>query len=189
MSRSIPKIQTDRLLLRAFEPEDARTVQWLAGAPEVALTTQHIPHPYEEGMAETWIASHQPSWEAGQHLTVAVTNDTDGVVGAVGLHINRDHRRGEIGYWIGVPFWNRGYATEASMALVRFGFEELELNRVQARHMVRNPASGRVMEKLGMKFEGILREHALIRGRFEDTAIYAILRADIDGKPAPGWRG
>lgn len=181
MSRPIPKIQTNRLLLRAFEQEDARVVQWLAGAPEVALTTQHIPHPYEEGVAETWIASHQPSWESGGYLTLAVTTESDGVVGAVGLHINHAHRRGELGYWIGVPFWGRGFATEASRAVVRFGFEELDLNRIQARHMVRNPASGRVMVKIGMKLEGVLREHAMIRGRFEDTAMHAILRADLEG--------
>ena len=77
-----------------------------------------------------------------------------------------------------ISSWNRGYATEASEALVQFGFEEMELNRIHARHMVRNPASGRVMEKLGMKSEGILREYSLNRGQFEDIAMYSILASD-----------
>ena len=71
-----------------------------------------------------------------------------------------------------------GYATEASEALVRFGFDEMGVNRIQARHMVRNPASGRVMQKLGMEFEGILRGYSFNRGQFEDIAVYSILASD-----------
>ena len=141
------------------------------------LTTQTIPHPYEDGMAEEWIASHGPGWEAGKFLTL-ITSERDGLVGAVSLHNNAAHRRGELGFWVGLPFWNRGYATEASGALLDFGFNELDLNRIQARHMTRNPSSGRVMEKLGMKPEGIQRQDTLLRGTFEDIAMHAILRSE-----------
>ena len=85
---------------------------------------------------------------------------------------------GEIGYWVGLPYWNRGYATEASAALLDFGFDVLGLNRILARHITRNPASGRVMQKVGMEFEGISRQHFLARGQFEDVACYAILSSD-----------
>lgn len=173
----IPTLETRRLVLRPFDPSDAPVVQRLAGAREVALPTQNIPHPYEDGVAEKWIASHGPAWDAGRYLTLAITASGEGVVGAVGLHITKEHRRGELGYWVGVPFWNRGYATEAAGALVGFGFEDLDLNRIQARHMTFNAASGRVMEKLGMKLEGIQRQAVLVRGAFEDIALYAILRA------------
>jgi RimJ/RimL family protein N-acetyltransferase len=96
----------------------------------------------------------------------------------VSLHVQREHRRGELGYWVGLPFWNCGYATEAAAALMEFGFDELDLNRIQARHMMRNPASGRVMQKLGMRPEGVHRELVLVRGSFEDVAMYALLASE-----------
>ncbi|MGH7578215.1 MAG: GNAT family N-acetyltransferase [Longimicrobiales bacterium] len=183
---SIPIFQTQRLTLRPFDVSDAPVVQRLAGAPEVALTTQNIPHPYENGMAEEWIATHASGWKSRQLLILAVTNEPDGLVGAVGLHLNPEHHRGELGYWIGLSFWNRGYATAASAALLEFGFEALALNRIQARHMTRNPASGRVLQKLGMKAEGVHRQYALIRGQFEDVAMYAVLKDEA--RHGTKWR-
>jgi [ribosomal protein S5]-alanine N-acetyltransferase len=182
---SLPTLRTERLVLRPFTPDDAPTVQRLAGAREVALTTQNIPHPYEDGMAERWIETHGAAWDERRFLTLAITCDGEGLVGAVGLHIDATHRRGELGYWIGVPFWNRGYATEAARAVMDLGFEQLELNRIQARHMTRNPASGRVMRKLGMHHEGIHRQHVIAHGAFEDVAMYAMLAADRDDAERP----
>jgi len=178
MRVEFPELKTARLLLRPFSLADAPVVQRLAGVPEVALTTQNIPFPYEDGVAEAWISSHPARWETREFLTLAMTTKPEGLIGAVSLHFNHPNRRGELGYWVGLPFWNRGYAAEASEALVQFGFEEMEFNRIHARHLVRNPASGRVMEKLGMKFEGILREYSLNRGQFEDIAMYSILASD-----------
>lgn len=172
---SLPTLATERLVLRPFELADGPMVRTLAGAPEVALTTQNIPHPYLDGMAETWISSHLPAWEARDFLTLAVSVDGEGLVGAVSLHLSLPHRRGELGYWVGLPYWNRGYATEAAAAVMEFGFDELDLNRVQARHMTRNPASGRVMQKLGMKPEGVHRQLVFVRGSFEDIAVYGLL--------------
>ena len=175
----IPILHTSRLTLRPFAPDDAATVQRLAGVPEVALTTKNIPYPYEDGLAESWIATHQDKWEAKESLTLAITVDVHGLVGAVGLVLNMSHRRGELGYWIARDHWNQGYATEAAVALINYGFDELELNRIQARYFTRNPASGRVMEKAGMKYEGLFRQHALVRGVFEDVAVYAILSSEL----------
>ncbi len=120
---SIPTIHTQRLALRPFEVSDAQVVQSLAGIGDVALTTQNIPHPYEDGMAEAWIASHRPDWDEGKLLTLAITEDSEGVVGAMGIRINSVQRCGEIGYWVGLPFWNRGYATESARAFLEFGFK------------------------------------------------------------------
>jgi len=176
---SQPVLETQRLTLRPFTLADAPAVQKQAGAREVASTTLNVPHPYEDGMAEAWISSHAPGFEAGDQATYAiVTRDDDQLVGAIGLMINRAHARGELGYWIGVPFWNRGYATEAARAVLRFGFEELELNRISAIHLVRNPPSGRVMEKSGMRHEGILRQHFRKWGEFEDVAQYGVLAGE-----------
>ena len=103
------------------------------------------------------------------------------MVGVMGLHFRFDHQRAEIGYWIGAPFWNRGYATEAAAAMLDFGFDELDLNRIEGQFITRNPASGRVMEKLGMRREGVRRQHLMKWDRLEDTAIYAVLKSDRDG--------
>lgn len=172
---SQPILRTARLVLRPFEPADAKAVQHLAGAPEVADTTQNIPHPYEDGMAEAWIATHSGAFERRESVVLAITHPTDGIVGALNLRLEMQHERAEIGYWIGVPFWGRGYATEAVREGLRYGFLELGLHRIYATHMTRNPASGRVMQKAGMRHEGRHREHVVVKGRHEDIEVYGIL--------------
>jgi RimJ/RimL family protein N-acetyltransferase len=169
-------------VLRPFTFDDAAAVQLLAGAAEIADTTMHIPHPYSAEAAEQWIVTHPIAWEDGMGVTYAVTDAaTDTVAGAVTLVIAPQHARAELGYWIGLPFWNRGYCTEAARAVIELGFRTLGLHRIQARHLTRNPASGRVMQKLGMTLEGVHR-HALCKNdRFEDLAVYAILADEWTG--------
>lgn len=175
-----PILVTSRLELRPFTIDDAPAVQALAGAREIADTTVTIPHPYEDGVAERWIASHAPAYAEGRRITYAVVQRLEGrLIGAIGLAIDADHARGELGYWIGVPYWNRGYASEAAREMVRFAFDELALNRVFAHHLVRNPASGRVMQKVGMQYEGRLRQHVQRWGRFEDVDGYGLLASDL----------
>ena len=171
-------LRTERLILRPFGREDAPTVQRLAGTREVADTTLTIPHPYLDGVAESWIATHEEAWKQKDRATFAVTTEAEGLIGAIGLHLRLGHQRAELGYWIGLPFWNRGYATEAARAIIAFGFESLGLNRIHASHLTRNPASGRVMEKAGMRFEGTLRQHVVRWGRLEDLNTYAVLRSE-----------
>jgi ribosomal-protein-alanine N-acetyltransferase len=178
-----PTLTTQRLLLRPFTLADAPRVEALAGAREIADTTLHIPHPYPVGAAEQWIATHAPRFIAGTLATFAIVEpqSTD-MVGAVGLAIESRDARAELGYWVGVPYWGRGYATEAARALLAYGFESLRLNRVQARHFLRNPASGRVMQKLGMKYEGTFRQATRKWDHFEDIVMYAILAAEWDAE-------
>lgn len=180
-----PTLTTLRLLLRPFSVGDAKSVQRLAGDFAVADTTLVIPHPYQDGMAEEWISTHRPGFEAGElAVFAAVLRETGELVGAVGLSITRRYDRAEIGYWIGRPYWGRGYCTEAATAVMAFGFTNYRLNRVYATHFVRNPASGRVMQKLGMTREGTLRQHAKRWDRFEDFVVYGILRSEWDGRAA-----
>jgi [ribosomal protein S5]-alanine N-acetyltransferase len=177
-----PSLATERLFLRPFTLADAPAVQALAGAVEIASTTLHVPHPYEDGMAESWILTHAPGYEAGTQATFAITERAGGLlVGAIGLVIEAAHARAELGYWIGVPFWGRGIATEASRALLELGFDRMGLHRIQATYITRNPASGRVMQKLGMQPEGVLRQHVRKWDVFEDLAVCGILAAE--------WRG
>ena len=171
-----PRLETARLVLRAFAASDAGDVQRLAGAREVADTTLNIPHPYEDGMAEAWIATHAPAFEKGEMVTLAIAAREGGaLVGGISLRIVPRFRRAELGYWVGVPYWNRGYTTEAARALLGYAFGELGLHRVHASHLTRNPASGRVMAKLGMTHEGTLRDHFLKWGRFETVEVWGIV--------------
>lgn len=175
----LPTIETERLTLRPFRLSDASDIQRLAGERDIADTTMNIPHPYEDGMAEEWIASEEVACDAGKSITLAIVLRDDAcLVGAVGLKIERDHDKAELGYWVGKPFWSCGYATEAARALLDYGFGELRLNRIHAAHMASNPSSGRVMEKLGMLYEGTARQDLKKWGRREDLVSYAILRED-----------
>lgn len=173
-----PSLYTPRLILRPFQPADASEVQRLAGAAVVADTTLHIPHPYLDGMADTWIATHRAAWDDGTAVTFAITTADHALRGTVSLQLVRAHWRGELGYWIGQPYWGNGLATEAVTALLRFAFEDLHLNRVQASYLPRNPASGRVLEKVGMQREGLHRERYRKGERFEDVVECAILQRE-----------
>ena len=177
---TLPTLTTERLLLRPFAESDAAAVERLAGARDVADTTLHIPHPYPAGGGAWWIGTHASAWEGGAGLTLAVVTRAapDELLGAMGIAIVREHARGELGYWIGAHAWGRGYATEAARVMTAFAFETLGLHRVQARHFTRNPASGRVMQKLGMRLEGVHRDAYLRWDRFEDVAVYGILATE-----------
>lgn len=177
----LPVLLTPRLRLRPFDVNDAGDVHRLAGDFAVADTTLAIPHPYEDGMAERWIATLPEEFAAGRQVVLAVADRaTAALIGAIGLILRPEHSRAELGYWIGRPFWGRGYATEAAGAMLRYGFETLGLHRLYACHFARNPASGRVLEKVGMQREGIARAHAQRWNRFEDLVQYGILREEFD---------
>jgi RimJ/RimL family protein N-acetyltransferase len=172
-----PTLTTRRLTLRPFEQADAPHVQALAGAREVADTTGNIPHPYGEGVAEQWIATHALAFAESRAATFAITRSADqALMGAIGLTLTAQHRRAEMGYWLGVPYWNQGYGTEAAAAMLGYGFGVWRVHRIVATHLTRNPASGRIMQKIGMTYEGCLRQHMLKWGVFEDLACYGILR-------------
>jgi [ribosomal protein S5]-alanine N-acetyltransferase len=175
-----PILETPRLVLRPLRLEDAPVVTRLAGRREIADTTIVIPHPYLEEHAREFIMSHIGPGGTNKETVFAVTLKADGqLVGVIGLsEIDLEHSQAEMGFWVAVECWGKGYATEASAAAVRFGFETLRLNRIHAYHMVRNPASGRVLKKIGMKPEGMLRQHLRKWGVFEDVVLLAILRKD-----------
>lgn len=181
-----PVLATPRLRLRPFTAADAADVQRLAGDPGISATTLHIPHPYERAMAVEWISTHAKKYADGTHVIYAVTSTGGGrLLGAVGLTIDRRNRRAEMGYWIGREYWNRGYATEAAGAVLRYAFGTLGMNKIFAHHMTRNPASGRVLKNLGMKHEGCLRQHVVKSGVPEDIDVYAMVREEYDARNRP----
>ena len=173
------KIETERLLLRPFELSDGSRVKELAGDRAIADTTLNIPHPYKDGMAEEWISSHQPKFETGESVDYAIIlKATQKLIGAIGLIINKGFNRAELGYWVAKEHWNQGYCTEAAESMLEYGFYKLDLHKITATHITRNPASGKVMEKIGMKREGIFRQHVIKWDKYEDTISYGILRKE-----------
>lgn len=160
-----PTIATSRLLLRPFTLDDAPAVEQLAGDRDVAATVLPIPHPYELRMAEDWIGQQEEQFRRGEEVTWAIAllpgpgGPPPSLIGSISLRVNREHEHAELGYWIGKPYWGQGFATEAARAVIGYGFSVLNLNRIYARHMKQNTASGHVMEKAGMTYEGCLRQH------------------------------
>ncbi|HMN39559.1 MAG TPA: GNAT family N-acetyltransferase [Phycisphaerales bacterium] len=170
------EVRTERLVLRPFSGRDAGAVMTLAGDRRVAATTLTVPHPYGLHDAIGWIESHEGHRLAGTAAVMAVCEAGGPLVGAIGLQITRAHDRAELGYWFGVPFWGKGYATEASIGMIRYAFGTLNLNRINASHFGSNPASGRVLEKAGLKREGCLPKHVKRFGEYQDSVLYGIGR-------------
>lgn len=183
-----PVLETRRLGLRGFGVGDVEAVCALANDVDVARNTLNIPHPYHREDAEAWISSHPGQLERRESVTYAVTAPGGGVVvGAVGLILALEHGRAELGYWIGRPYWGLGYATEASRAVVAWGFRSLDLHRIHAGHFPHNPASGRVLRKLGMTHEGRVREHVRKGDEYLDLEQFGLLRTEWD--PVAGETG
>lgn len=175
-----PTLTTERLVLRPYTLADAQELQRLIGDRDVAKTLGSVPYPYEDGMAEEFIGQRQAQYEKGKHVEFAITHWREGfLIGGIGLNdLNLRAGRAELGYWIGKPYWGNGYGTEAARAVVQYGFEVLGLNRIRSRHLTRNPASGRIMQKVGMMHERHLRIYIKKWGVFEDFEMYGIIGRD-----------
>ena len=200
---TMPTLTTGRLLLRPFQPTDAPAVQLYASDRAIAATTRGIPHPYPDGAAEKWIAMHEEQFRSGREVVFAIcpgpewnspewneepdpSGDAPDLLGSIGLIIDSDDHRAELGYWVARPYWNRGIASQSARAVIRYGFVELGLNRIVAHHMSKNPSSGRVLERAGMQREGLLPQHARKWGEFHDIVLYGILASDFDNQIPPG---
>ena len=184
-----PTLRTDRLILREFAMADVPELHRIAQAREVARTMLRHPHPYEEGMAEEWIKGLRPLFESGKGTTFAVTLREGGsLIGTVSLYTRApdgtavlgEEGTGLLGFWLGVPYWNKGYATEAVAEVVRYGFVERGLRRIRAKYFGSNAVSGRVLRKVGMIHMGTRPNYYEKWGKAEDQEEY--------GLPVLKWR-
>jgi [ribosomal protein S5]-alanine N-acetyltransferase len=172
-------LETARLRLRPFGEADVAELLGLIGVREIAATTLRIPHPYTEEDAEKFIAACQN----GSEVHRAITLRSDGrLIGGIGLRVDEQHQHAELGYWLGVPYWGKGYATEGGHEMLRYGFEDLHLHRIFASHFGHNPASGTVLKKLGMRYEGCQREHLRKWESYVDSELYGILRQEWEAR-------
>jgi ribosomal-protein-alanine N-acetyltransferase len=187
-----PTLHTERLVLRAFTLDDAPTLRQLAQAREVARTMLNLPHPFEDGMAEEWIRGLRPKFESGKGTTFAVVLREEGtLVGTISLYTRApdgtavlgQEGTGLLGFWIGVAYWNEGYATEAVAEVVRYGFEERGLRRIRANHFGTNVSSGRVLRKVGMSHAGTRPNYYEKWGKAEDREEYLLHVRDWHGSP------
>lgn len=172
-------LQTERLRLRSYSETDVAELVPLIGTREVAATTLRIPHPYTEQDARAFIAG---ALDAGK-IWLAITLRSDGrQIGGIGLRVDEQHQHAEVGYWLGVHYWGKGYATEAAREMVRYGFEDLKMHRIFASHFGHNPASGKILRKLGMKHEGCQREHLRKWDQFVDSELYGMSQREWEAR-------
>src|SRR5690625_3207645 len=174
-------IETERCILRKLTQTDADRIEELAGDYDVAKTTLNIPHPYPEGGAVDFIERTLLAEGDGKSITYAIVKKrTNLFIGIIGINLTSTHKRGELGYWIGKPYWNKGYGTEATNAIVTLGFETLHLHKIFARAITTNPGSWRIMEKVGMTHEGTLKQHETRWGQFFDLVYYGMLKEEYE---------
>ncbi|MGV3465559.1 MAG: GNAT family N-acetyltransferase [Heyndrickxia sp.] len=169
-------IETDRLLLRLFKESDAKDVTAMCNNYNIYKSTLNLPYPYTLECALSWIANHEQNFELDRMYEFAITDKKSGqLYGAIGISNHKHFQNGEIAYWIGEEYWGKGYGTEAAKAVIDFVFQEKDYYRVYARHFKSNPASGKIMEKCGMLYEGTLKDHVYKNGAFEDIVYYGII--------------
>jgi len=172
---AVPRLHTPRLVLRPLAPHDADDIFAYAADPEVAQ--------YTLWRAQTSLEESRQfiAWltRGSMACWALVQPDTNRVIGASFLHsYHVQHQRAEIAFNLARALWGQGYATEAARAVIGAGFTHYGLNRIAGTCMLGNTASARVMQKVGMRFEGILRQYVYAKDAFHDMQLYAILRTD-----------
>jgi len=175
------KIETERLILRRFTIDDADSMfnNW-ASDNDICKYMRWTRHENKEETMNK-ISSWVDSYNNKSFYQWAVTlKENDEPIGAIGLFVvNEFDLCGDVGYCVGKKYWGQGIATEALKALLKYAFEVIGFNRIETYHSIKNPASGRVMEKCGMTFEGLARQKYKSVQGFEDSNMYSILREDF----------
>lgn len=171
-------IKTKRLLLRPPARDDIPRLVPLINNFKIASMVSRIPYPYGRLEAEAWLTLLETVNRADDlHLAIIAE---EGYAGGVGLHPREDGH--ELGYWVGEPFWARGYASEAGRALLAYAFDKLALSHVRSGHYSDNPASGRVLHKLGFRYTHNAERYCLARGCAVDSRELLLTRTDWESR-------
>ena len=179
------RLETERLVLRSVVLEDAPRIHELVSDRQISATITSIPHPYPENQAREWLESVLNSEDEGRELLFGIIRKTDELfMGLISIDAGGQHDSSEVGYWIGVDYWGKGYMTEALVRIIQYGFEDLGLNRIYATHFHDNPASGRVMQKAGMTYEATMRQKVKKWDAYKDLLYYGILREEYLSIPS-----
>ena len=179
--KGFPVLTTPRLILRALGMKDVPRLLALFRDPEVSRYLSRDMSKLTVKDERKFIRRTRKGFEAGSDLHWGICEkDTGALIGGIGVSgIHRGHQSAMAGFWLGREYWGRGYMTEALGAVLSHCFNEMKLNRVWAGHFAGNPASGRVQQKCGLRYEGTHRQQFCREGRFMDSLTYAILREDF----------
>ena len=179
----LPRLETERLILRKVTREDAEDIFAYGSDEEVS---RYVTWDTHQSMEDSlgFISFIEQQYANKSIAPWAIEFKEDGrMVGTVDFVLWRPkHQLAEMGYVLNKEYWGRGIMTEAAGELVRFGFTQMDLVRIQARCFVENPGSSRVMEKIGMSYEGLMRKGMKAKGRHWDLKTYAILKEDFESK-------
>lgn len=176
---SFPEIKTDRLTLRRIEISDLIDLVYQANNEKIADQIFNINYPYTEADAVFRMNVVLQGFEQKNRFIFAITQvDEDKLIGEIGLNLDTDHHRAEMGYWIAEDYWGKGIATEACKAVLKFGFNELGLHKIFATHFKNNPASGKILNKIGMMQEAELKDHYLIEGEYRTAYQYRLTKKE-----------
>ena len=180
-------IPTARLVLRFLNKGDLQALFEIFSHPEV-MRYWSWPAWTEPSQAEQMLADAQEEYRSGGALTLGIVLRSDQtLIGTCTLfHFNLPSRRAEMGYALGRPYWGSGYMNEALQALVKFSFEALDLNRLEADIDPRNDASAKTLERLGFQKEGFMRERWIVNGEISDTWFYGLLRREWRARSLAG---
>lgn len=186
---ALPVLETERLTLRPIRRGDEADAFAYGADPEVSRYTTWERHRTIDDACVfvDWVLGE---YAQGRPAPWGIVLRDDGhLIGACGVSEWRpEHARAEIGYVLARPYWGRGYATEAVRAVLAFGFRELKLNRIEAVCAAENAASERVLQKVGMRCEGVLRRYMVVKGRSLDWKIYSVLADEFTATAQPTQR-
>lgn len=170
-------LEMQRLRLGRIRQSDIPLIVSYANNKNISDNVLTLPYPYTEENALQWIKMSEDGFEKEKDYIFGIyLNETDEFIGGIGLHTDKAHFKAELGYWIAEPFWNKGFASEAGIEILKFGFESLNLNKIYASHFLFNPASEKVLQKIGMTKEATLKDHYFKNGKFETVGLYCVLR-------------
>jgi [ribosomal protein S5]-alanine N-acetyltransferase len=178
---AFPEIITKRLKLRKAELTDVPSLMKYAGNKKISDQIFNIPYPYLEEDAVFRINFVYQGFNSKVRYVFAITfEDSQELIGEIGLHLDKSNNSAQFGYWIGEPFWNKGIATEATAAILEFGFQQLNLNKIYATHYPENPASGKIMLNNNMIKEAELKEHYLIDNVSRTVIQYRLTKGEYE---------
>ena len=182
-----PKLVTKRLILNQIKPADISDIVSYAGNIKIVENTRTMPHPYREEDAISWMNMANQGFKNKDNYMFAMRfRDTHAFIGGIGLTLDIQNNRAELGYWLAEGFWNLGFTTEAVQAILQFGFEELNLNKILAVYITTNAASGKVMIKNGMVKEGefkdhdIKKDHTIADDQYVSLIQYRMLKSEYE---------
>lgn len=183
------ELRTERLVLRLPVPGDADALASVAAHREV-VRLMFLPWPYERAHAVDFIrmAQREAEKDVGYHCVIELAAGP--ILGSVALlNVSAKHRRAELGYWLGRSHWGHGYATEAVWAMLRFGFEDMDLRRIHAATISGNDRSAAVLRRTGFASEGTFRAHLKHRGRWRDLEHWGLMREEWKASRRTGQHG